>query len=220
MKFKMMVFFLTLFRLSPVQADGVSATLKGDWVQWLDSKIKGEYLFPNNWQSFPNLPITSEWIPGTFISPTPQKVTLHHKNGSFVTFAFRAVGTQFDKGYLSSIFPKRGKVPDWIQRCPVQNSQTSRSFLVGQQCIFDHSYQTNSSDVKKIPFLRGRPIFQVESTDIVEAFHQRTLPKGVYKGEVQIDPAYMYREKEGNWSYRSATNMYVPVTLHYYPPNS
>lgn len=210
---------LVILTIATWQSVAAAATLngelEGDRVRWTNGQETGSYITLSNWKPMSGLKPTSEWVPGTFLLPPTTNLILTGPGGD-VNVSMTVAGLEYELGQASEKFTTRGTPLAALGQCTTSQQVGSLAKVYGESCVAGESYRTSSTGVLHTPFQFVRPILQLDSTELVQAFRDAQVAGGVYTGMIPINPVYYFKSPTGTWTYQQAS---VPmmVSISYIP---
>lgn len=209
--------FITIIFIFPINfvyAANLTGMIRGGSISFLNGqRVDGNYITISNWQPLNSLQPTTEWVPGTFISPdaASRTMVLTNSDGENVTIDMSVSGIQYNLGNASSHF-EENSVVSFGSVCTRTDQTGSIATLIGTNCIAQKEYQSDSAST---PFQFVRPIFYFDDTTIVDSFRNAGVSSGIYTGTLFVRPFYMFKTPTGSWTYRNALSLPISVSFIY-----
>lgn len=212
--YKKLVAFTLVFCFSNAGASTLHGVIEGSQLWWNNGQSIGNYVALSNWKPINGLTPTHEWLPGTFLTSPNNIINLQGPGGD-VNVEIDVAGLEYGLGQASSQFNGRGDPMLGSSPCNVSEQQGSTARLIGGNCVANESYVTSDSAIQYTPFQFIRPILEVDSNAIVQAFKNSGVVSGVYSGMVTVQPVYYFKSNTGTWTYRYAASVPMVVMIDY-----
>ncbi|WP_132941821.1 hypothetical protein [Vibrio crassostreae] len=183
----------------------MTAELTAGNLRWnnANSISGGQHYTPSQWSVVNNLPPTQEWVPGGLLNNTPTMLTLT-SGGSAVDVPFKVIGFEYNTG---SVMPNIGSLQAG-STCSGANSSGKVIRVTGVSgCLYKHSLIYDSTFS---PYSFIRPIVDIDTGVLVDAFNG--LPKGVYRGTINVSNFYEYIAPSSS-GIRARRIKDIPLTL-------
>lgn len=149
----------------------------------------------STWAPISGLAQTTKWRPGFMASPQIKPDITLSNGGNSVTFALSFTGIEYNTGSnsIADLTPSPPTVP-----CDNSMAMGNVIHLVGAfNCSYDQLINNGAS---KTPFFFLRPLFSIDSSDIVTKFMGK--PEGLYTGVMPMSTRYFYYTASGALTYR------------------
>ena len=211
--------FFNVITFSSLTPLAIAATLHGEIegvdLRWNNGQVSGDYVTLSNWSPMSGLEPTHEWVPGTFLSATSDKMVLQGPAGD-VEIDFKVSGIEYGLGQANAHFTDRGTgFPG--SRCDVSIQQSGTAKVLGSNCSANESYKTTSATERYTPFQFARPIISIDEQALVQSLADAGSVAGVYTGMVTVQPVYHFKSASGTWTYRYAATVPIILQLQYNP---
>ncbi|NDJ80267.1 hypothetical protein GXP65_04470 [Vibrio campbellii] len=212
--YKKLVALIFVFYLSNVGAATLHGVIEGSQLWWNNGQSMGNYVALSNWKPINGLTPTHEWLPGTFLTLPNNTITLQGPGGE-VNVEITVAGLEYELGQASAHFTDRGAPMIGSSSCNVSEQQGSTTRLIGNNCVANESYVTTDPAIQYTPFQFVRPLLEVDSNAVVQAFKNSGVVSGVYSGMVTVQPVYYFKSNTGTWTYRYAASVPMIVMIDY-----
>lgn len=193
----------------------LEGTLKGNDLKLRNVIYKGSYATIADWMPSKNLLPASRWSPGfLFKNINVILISQDGKTKVDISDAISVVGMEYrTTGELNnSSNPLSGNI------CNKGNSSGSDAFVFDNKNIPCHSAETYDSN-GKMPFYFMRPIFDINSTKIIEAFSN--IPDvesqdGIFSFTTTLVTPYFFEMQNGVETWQNITSV-LNISINYQP---
>lgn len=210
-------YILILICSSSVFSMALNGQIKDGTIKWDNGVRIDSYLSLSNWQIISGLQPTEEWKPGSIVSVTGivnEKIKLKNSNGDVIKIPFDISGIQYGLGDSGSKFEIISSAGSSFPTCDRSVITPSKAIVIGKKCAAKESYRTKNG-FGFTPFHFARPLISMKDSDVIEAFNDPSLTKGIFKGTVNIVPMYFFKSPTGTWTYRTTTPIPLDISIRY-----
>ncbi|MGU3812798.1 hypothetical protein [Vibrio diabolicus] len=163
----------------------VRGELVGNSFRWDNVSPSGSELV-SNWQTTPSLRPTQRWVPATFNNPQPSMFKLRSTSGVSGDIPISISGIE----YNTTGIPFTVSSSSIGTGCSTDKVNPPIISVQGESCI---SGQQLESTVPTSPFVFFRPVFNIQSNDIIDALNGEQA--GYYTGSIPLNFVYKFYER-------------------------
>lgn len=202
-------FFLAVLSLTTYSANAftLNGKVTNGKVTWDNLVVSQGQNSLSTWTPQSGLRTTTKWRPGFLAAPQPLSSITLSGSGEIVSFPLEIIGIEYNVG--SNPLDSTIATPP-VMPCDVNSVSGNTIHLVGQwDCSYEKLINNGAS---KTPFFFLRPLFNINSGDVIEAFKGKA--DGSYSGTIPFTLRYFYYSDSGALTYRDIPQSFSIQLYH------
>ena len=184
----------------------IKGSVEGKKLHWNNVTTSSDILLATEWQTVTSLMPVESWVPSSLSMPYKNNIVLAGIGSNSEPIPVDVIGVEYNTTGINFSMSNSNMGKD----CLLDEIYLPVIRIVGDKCVSDTKL---SSEFPVEPFVFFRPIFKIDSSDIVLSLKGK--PAGYYSGMLPLAFKYYYT-KNGILTYRVFSDVLI-VGIDYNP---